>query len=640
MSIILNQMINKFLFYKSTKTTSNAFGRMLVACFFIMFCTAYTYSQIYPWGRDKPPYNPDAQPDVPEWTKDAVWYHIYTPWFRNGDPDNDPTVDDLEGTWPFEKPGGWEPFPMTADPYAFQPWEEATGENMYKISHFRRYGGDFQGVIDKLDYLQELGVNGLYFCPIFEAPAIHNYDTRMYHHADRFYGPDPAGYMKLYEKEDPADPTTWVWTEADKLFVKLLDEAHQRGMHVIVDGVFTYVGHTYWDERVKGKYPANVPEYREHLKAVVEKWGDPDGDGDPSDGIDGWRLDIGLTLPDDFIREFRTWVRDVNPEAFMFAESYHDKTPLLNQAAWLQGDMYDAHMNYMFGDAMIKAFVHDEFQISPWELDVILKAIRAEYPLASQFALHNLMGTHDTGRFGSFILRRDRPHYPFQIHYPFGFMYRITGDMPYSYKIQMDHLYNEPTKHTEKKFRPDAHDKQMWKTILTFQFCYLGAPYIFQGDETGVYYGTRIPVLWDDFEYEDRHPNGPDHPVEAKVDQEMLGFYKAIGRLRQENEVLRRGSYRTVCKDDERGLFAFERKLNRQDRICAVFNFNDEPLEVDAIVDYLRPMDPYKIPHGEKPLEWELIFGDTGDLNVIPPKGSRVYRYVFKPENVNKMMIQ
>ena len=615
------------------KTKSNAFSRMLVACFFIMFCTAYAYSQIYSWGRDKPPYNPDAKPDVPEWTKDAVWYHIWTHFFRNGDPENDPTPEDhLDRSWPFEIPPGWKPFPMTADPYVYQPWEEATGYDMYRIHHLRRYGGDFQGVIDKLDYLKELGVNGLYFCPIFEAPAYHNYDTWMFHHADRFFGPDPEGDMKLYEKEDPTDPSTLVWTEADKLFVKLIDEAHKRDMHVIIDAVFTYVGHTYWDERVKGKYPPNVAEHREHLKAVVEKWGDPDGDGDPSDGIDGWRVDIGLTLPDDFNQEFRTWVRDVNQDAFLFAESWHDGTHLLNQAAWLQGDMYDAHMNYMFGDAMIRAFVHDEFQISPSELDILLRAVRLEYPLESQYALHNLMGTHDTDRFGAFILRRDKPHYWYR--------YKIAGDMPYSFRVQEDHPFKEPTKHTELKVRPDEHDKQMWKTILTFQYCYIGAPYIYQGDETGLYYGTRAPILWYDLKFGDRHPYGPEHPIKAEVDLEMLEFYKAVGKLRHENEALRRGRYQTIQKDDERGLFAFQRSLSRQDRIIAVFNMNDEPLEVDAIVDYLRPIDPYKIADGKKPLEWELIFGDAGDLNILPPKGARVYRLVFKQENVNRMMIQ
>jgi len=171
-------------------------------------------------------------------------------------------------------------------------------------------------------------------------------------------------------------------------------------------------------------------------------------------------------------------------------------------------------------------------------------------------------------------------------------------------------------------------------------YCYLGAPYIYMGDEAGTWYGTRTPLIWDDLEYEVRHPYGPEHPIKAEVDKEIFEFYKSLGKMRAEQECLRRGNYRTIIKDDKNGLFAFERALSREERIRVVFNLSKEPLEVDAIIRYLRPLDPYKIPNGEKPLEWELIMGDTGDLNVIPPKGARVYKFVYKPENENKMFKQ
>lgn len=79
--------------------------------------------------------------------------------------------------------------------------------------------------------------------------------------------------------------------------------------------------------------------------------------------------------------------------------------------------------------------------------------------------------------------------------------------------------------------------------------------------------------------------------------------------------------------------------MNQKERICAVFNLSKEPQEVDAFARYLRPMDPYKLPNGEKPLEWKLIMGDPGELNEIPPKGARVYRFVYKPENEPRMTI-
>jgi len=608
----------------------------------LLLLTPVLIGQVPHWGTDKPAFNPELEPDVPEWAADAVWYQTWVHFFRNGDPGNDPTVDNLEGTWPFDQPEGWEAFPMTADPYSFQPWESATGKTMYSIRHLRRYGGDFRGFIDKLDYFEELGVNAIYILPMFEAPAYHTYDTWMYHHALRFYGPDPQGDKKLYSKEDPADPSTWVWTAADKMFVELIAEAHNRGIKVIVDGVFTYVGHTFWDKRMKGKDPPGMPEYREHIKAVVEKWGDPNGDGDPSDGLDGWRLDVGLALPYDFIREFRTWVRDVNKDALLVVESWFDGTQLINTAPWLQGDMYDSHMNYMFGDAMIRAFVDDENQITPSELDVLLRSLRIEYPLESQYALQNLIGTHDVGRFAGMILTPDEQHYNYR--------YTIDGALPYSYQVQQAHPYVKPFTEAaaqpgeeiqkERKIHLSDYDRQIQKSILTFMYCYLGAPYIYMGDEVGTWYGNRTPLIWDDLEYEVRHPFGKEYPVKAEVDKEIFEFYKSVGKMRSEQECLRRGSYRTVLKDDANGLMVFERRLSRTERIRAVFNLTKEPVEVDAIVRYLRPLDPYRIPNGERPLEWELIMGDPGDLNVIPPKGSRVYRFVYNPENENKMFDQ
>jgi len=603
------------------------------SCFFILIFSLPAQSQAPIWGADKPAHNPELKPDVPDWAADAVWYQTWVHFFRNGDPANDPTIDNLEGTWPFEQPEGWEAFPMTADPYSSQDWEKESGLNRMSINHLRRYGGDFQGIIDKLDYLEELGVNAVYFCPMFEAPAYHTYDTWMYHHALRFYGPDPQGDKELYKKENPDDPSTWVWTAADKKFVELIAEAHKHGIRIIVDGVFTYVGATYWDDRIKVKIRPDSPEFRKHIKAVVEKWGDPNGDGDPSDGLDGWRLDIGLALSHDFIREFRTWVRDVNPDAILVAESWFDDTHFINTAPWMQGDMYDSHMNYMFGDAMIRAFVNEKNKIQPSEMDVLLRSIRLEYPLESQHALWNLIGTHDVGRFGGMLLASERP--------PYGYRYTINSGLPYSYQVQQAHKYERgyPQQQEDRKVYLTDYDRQIQKSILTFMYCYLGTPYIYMGDEAGTWYGQRTPLIWDDLKFEVRHPFGQKYPVKAEVDKEILEFYQMLGKLRKEQESLRRGNYKTILKDDSKGLFAFERALNQQERIRVVFNLSKESQEVNAIRRYLRPLNPYKIPDGKTPLEWELILGDQGDLNVIPAKSARVYKFMYDPDNEPRMTI-
>ena len=180
------------------------------------------------------------------WFADAVWYQIFPERFRNGDPANDPMPSSLKGTWPYFVPKDWGIIPWSADWYALQPWEKADGRGFYVNAQLRRYGGDIQGIIDELDYLQKLGVNALYLNPIFESPSLHKYGAAMYRHVDRHFGPDPDGDMKFFAQEDPADPATWRWSAADRLFLKLIAETHRRHMHIIIDGVFNHVGIPFW----------------------------------------------------------------------------------------------------------------------------------------------------------------------------------------------------------------------------------------------------------------------------------------------------------------------------------------------------------------------------------------------------------
>ena len=606
----------------------------LLGCLFLT-CFLLAQNQLerrLVWGKDTPPINPELKPDIPDWAADAVWYQTWIQYYRNADPSNDPTEEIIEAAWPFQKPKIWKPFPMDADPFSYQPWEEAHGESKLITAQLRRYGGDFQGFIEKLDYLKALGVTAVYILPMFEAPAYHTYDTRMYHHANRFYGPDPQGDAELYKTENPDDPSTWVWTAADKQFIELIAEAHKRDIKILVDGVFTYVGPTYWDQSYhrEGKDPPTTPEYKAHIQAVVERWGDPNGDGDPSDGLDGWRLDIGLALPHDFIREFRSWMKSVNPEALLVAESWWDGTHFINTSPWLQGDMYDSHMNYMFGEAMIRAFVDDEKRLDPWELDVMLEELRLAYPAETHYGLWNLIGTHDVGRFAGMLLSPDAPHWQYKYH--------MNCGMPYSYQVQQTHRY-EKDRHVggypdtglredQDRPRPTTFDRQIQKSILTFMYCYIGTPFIYMGDENGTWYGTRTPKVWDDLDFDVRHPFGKEHPVKPNVDSEILEFYQALGKLRAQEKCLRRGNYRTVFMDDAKDLFAFQRAVSNGERIAAVFNLSKEPQVVDAnsLSRFLQPSSS-NVAEGEIPLDWELIFGDPGDLNVIPAKGSRVYKY-------------
>jgi cyclomaltodextrinase / maltogenic alpha-amylase / neopullulanase len=197
--------------------------------------------------------------NVPEWSAGLVWYQIFPERFHNGDPSNDPVKARINA------PDGWEITPWTGDWYQRAAWEQRIGSGFRDFVFTRRYGGDLQGVIDKLDYLHDLGITAIYFNPIFDAVSLHKYDASYYHHIDRHFGPDPQGDLAIMQQEDPADPATWQWTSADRLFLNLLEEAKKRNIRVIIDGVWNHTGRDFWafrDIRENGEQSA----YREWYK--------------------------------------------------------------------------------------------------------------------------------------------------------------------------------------------------------------------------------------------------------------------------------------------------------------------------------------------------------------------------------------
>src|SRR5882762_2708477 len=184
---------------------------------------------------------------VPAWAQHAIWYQILPERFANGDPSNDPTVESLAGG----RLGGhegdeWHKSRWTSDWYEMQPWETANGQDKWMNIHDRRYGGDIAGIIQRLPYLKELGINAIYLNPVFDAPSHHKYDGATLHHIDPHFGPDPTGDRALMATETPEDPATWTWTAADLLVLKLIDAAHAYGMRIIFDGVFNHVGVNHW----------------------------------------------------------------------------------------------------------------------------------------------------------------------------------------------------------------------------------------------------------------------------------------------------------------------------------------------------------------------------------------------------------
>ncbi|MDZ7762987.1 MAG: glycoside hydrolase family 13 protein [Melioribacteraceae bacterium] len=387
--------------------------------------------------------------DVPPWAKEAVWYQIFPERFNNADPSNDPQPKDMEGAWPYFIPEGWQVHPWTSDWYELQPWEEKTGHDFYWNAGVRRYGGDLQGVIDKLDYLSDLGINAIYFNPIFEAPSLHKYDASMYHHVDNNFGPNPEKDREIWATEEPGDPSTWKWTSADSLFLNLIQEAHKRDIKVIIDGVFNHTGTQFWafkdivenqeESKYKDWYTINsfddpnteenefeyegwlgvkdLPEFKEnenglvtgpseHVHAIVKRWMDPNGDGDPSDGIDGWRLDVAEMVSHNFWRTFRKWVRDINPEAYLTGEVWWEdwqNNKMFDASPWF-GDQFDAVMNYRFTRAVKHLVFQTEEDVKPQGFIDSMKTQYKEYPVDNVQVLMNLMGSHDTERHASLIV--------------------------------------------------------------------------------------------------------------------------------------------------------------------------------------------------------------------------------------------
>src|SRR5262249_24362913 len=156
--------------------------------------------------------------------------------FNNGDPSNDPTRESLEE--PERVPKNWKISSWTGDWYPRADWEKELGPDFFRNGVYeRRYGGDLKGVIDKLGYLSDLGINTIYLNPIFYGRSLHKYDCSSLHHVDPYFGPDPAGDLRLMAAES-SDPKTWKWSAADRLFLELITKAHAKNIRVVIDGVF------------------------------------------------------------------------------------------------------------------------------------------------------------------------------------------------------------------------------------------------------------------------------------------------------------------------------------------------------------------------------------------------------------------
>ena len=547
------------------------------------------------------PCRADAPPElqVPEWVSDAIFYQIFPERFDNADPSNDPTCDTLEA----DVPESWRISPWTGDWYARDTWERELGPDFFEHGVFhRRYGGDLQGVIDRLDYLQDLGINAIYLNPVFEARSLHKYDGNSFHHVDRHFGPDPQGDVALVATET-ADPKTWKWTAADRLFLELLEQAHARGIRVVIDGVFNHTGRDFFafqDVRRRGRAspyagwytvlaeddpdtPENefkyqcwwgidtLPEFadtpdgkdlgpgpKDYILAITRRWMDPNGDGDPADGIDGWRLDVAREVPVGFWRDWHRLVHDLNPAAYTVAEEWDEASGFLNAAA------FDATMNYFGFSFPVKGFLIDD--TLPATRAVAEFRDRLDHHLPTRrYAMLNLIDGHDTDRVASMIVNAAR--------------------RPYEQPDRFDFdIAVSPRQHADYDLRgPDDRERRIQRMVALFQFTYVGAPMMYYGTEAGMWGADdpcdRMPMVWPGMQFDPQQADPRDRdrePCPVGFDQTTFAFYRAAIELRKKYPCLRHGGIEFFPADDEARFLAFERR-DTQDRLLVGFNRGAEP---------------------------------------------------------------
>lgn len=548
--------------------------------------------------------------NVPEWGKSAVWYQIFPERFRNGDPSNDPTRETLE--FQFPNVGGWRVTPWTGDYYVRDDWEKAIGDNFYENGIFhRRYGGDLQGVIDKLDYLKELGVTAIKFNPVFYGRSQHKYDGNSFHHIDPNFGPDPEGDFEIIRNGgETADPSTWKWTAADKLFLEVIKQAHQRGIKVVIDGVFNHTGRDFFafrDVRINGeKSPYREwytfqtfddpgtrrnelrytgwfgfytlpefrntedgtdlhPEVKEYIFHATRRWMDPDGDGDPSDGIDGWRLDVAEEVPDKFWRDWNELVFSINPNALTVPEIWGNNT-----AEYLKRTGFSSAMNYFAFSAPVKAYLIDN-SIPVSKFASLLNQRRDEFPEQVQPALWNLTDSHDTDRIASMVVNP-----------------RPDGEYRDQDKFDYDAgWFNSARNNEQYQIRkPNEQERAIQRMITLFQLTYVGAPMFYYGVEAGIWGGDdpdcRKPMPWPDFEMEieKTDPLGRERSADdPNFDQEMHAFFKSAIALHSGTPAFQTTDFAVLLADDDKNVLVYSRGTGADQRVVAL-NRSNEPQAV------------------------------------------------------------
>ena len=514
-----------------------------------------------------------------DWAKGAVMYQIFTDRFYNGDKSNDVETNEYYYIGDYsQRVTNWDKYPANMGVREF-------------------YGGDLQGVMDKLDYLQDLGVEVVYFNPLFVSPSNHKYDIQDYDYIDPHYGKIvddggevlPNGVTNNSQATKYKKRTTGLKNleASNELFIKLVEELHRRGMKVILDGVFNHCGSfNKWMDRERiyegeedyepGAYVSADSPYRSYFrffKEGPENWpynGNYDGwwghdtlpklnyeDSvklenyilyigrkwvSPPYNVDGWRLDVAADLGrsneynHEFWQKFRRAVKDANPNALILAEHYGDPSD------WLKGDEWDTVMNY---DAFMEPVT--------WFLTGMEKH--------SDEAREELLGNIDNF-IGSMAHHMSNMLTPsLQVA-----MNELSNHDHSRFLTRTNHMVGR-VEHLGPEAANEYVNKAVMREAVVMQMTWVGAPTVYYGDEAGVCGFT-------DPDNRRTYPWGHE-------DQELIAFHKEAIRIHKEHPALKTGSLKIL--GGEENILSYAR-FKGHDRIIVVINNRSERAEVKVPV--------------------------------------------------------
>ncbi|MDE5721524.1 MAG: glycoside hydrolase family 13 protein [Clostridia bacterium] len=511
---------------------------------------------------------------VPDWAKGTVFYQIFTDRFCNGNAENDVQDNEYYYTGGHSKKiNEWYKFPDELDVRCF-------------------YGGDLQGVRQKLDYLQDLGVEAIYFNPLFVSPSNHKYDTQDYDHIDPHlavieddcdhamqYWEQHNGYAQRYIKRVTSKKNL---EKSNDYFAELVREIHSRGMKVVIDGVFNHCGSfNKWMDREgiylnkegfeKGAYHDVKSPYRSYFKfnkneansAYEGWWGfatlpklDYEHSSELEDyvlstgakwvsapfNVDGWRLDVAADLGHSqtynhkFWRKFRERVRSANPEAFIFAEHYGDPTTWFNGKEWDSVMNYDAFMEpvtwFLTGmEKHSEGFDGAKLRDGNAFFESMFKNM-SRFPRPALDSALNQLSNHDHSRF----------------------LTRTNGTVG-TIKTRGPHAAG------------DGVDVNVMALGVLIQMTWVGSPGIYYADEAG-------QVGWTDPDSRRTYPWGHENT-------ELIRYHKAAIAMRKDIHCLKQGSIKRL--DSGNGYIAYAR-FDEVDCAAVVINCTDGDINLSVPV--------------------------------------------------------